>query len=352
MIKKTFTILSLWLFWGFAIGTFTLLGPVRRTVDYAREQGWSGQKENLIVFGYMALLVILSFTIAYLSSKYILNSTSKPLKGALIAIPAIAAAFSLSLLMNPKYVNAKEQNEVSKDFSIGPYPTEEKMEELKDEGYTTIVSLLHSAVVPFEPKLLAEEKENAEKAGIELINIPLLPWISNNEESIENLRQLVRKAKGKYYVHCYLGKDRVNVAKQIILQESNQPIHSITIFARSLDSIAVFERGEIFKLGKDAFFTPMPTKEEYFGYIIAAGYKQVVALSNLKEPGVTDALTEEQLWLAPYKIKLKVFDIGQNISKENMKKIADSVKLLPKPVVVHTFRSDQPEAQLFLECYK
>ncbi len=61
---------------------------------------------------------------------------------------------------------------------------------------------------------------------------------------------------------------------------------------------------------------------------------------------------EEQKWLAPYKINLKVFDIGENVSELAMKKIADSVKLLPKPIVIHTFRSDQPEARLFIKMYK
>lgn len=351
-MKKTLTILTLWLFWGFALGTFILLGPVRKAVDYARDHHWSSRKESFLVFGFMALLVVVSFAIAFISSKYVLSTSNKLQKGALITVPVLAAALSLTILLNPKYVNEKDQSDVSEGFTIGPYPTQEKLEELKDEGYTTVISLLHSAVVPFEPKLLAEERENAERVGIRMINIPLLPWVSENEEAIEALRKLVRTAKGKYYVHCYLGKDRVNVAKQIILQESKQQIQGLETVARSLDSIQTFERGEIFKLEEGAFLTPMPTKEEYFGYIIAAGYKQVVALKNLDEPDVQEGIAEEQQWLAPYKINLKVFNIGDSITESDMKKIADSVKLMQKPFVVHTFRSDQPEAQMFLKVYK
>lgn len=350
-MKRTFTILALWLFWGFAFGTFILLGPVRKAVDYARESQWSGQSENWLVFGFMALVAIVSFAIAFVSSKYIVSASNKIQKGLLILAPVLFAAFSLSVLLNPDYVNAKEQNNISEGFTIGPYPTQEKLEELKDDGFTTVISLLHPAVIPFEPKLLAEEKENAKKAGIQLINIPLLPWISDNEQAIENLRKLVRNAKGRYYVHCYLGKDRVNVAKLIILQESKKQIAGMETKARSLDSIQTFERGRIYKLADDVYLSPLPTKEEYFGYIIAAGYKQVVALKNLKEPGVEEGIIEEQQWLAPYKIGLKVFDTGDNISEPEMKKIVDSVKLMPKPILVHTFRSDQPEAQLFLKIY-
>ncbi len=350
-MKKTFTIIALWLFWGFALGTLILLGPVRKTVEYARENHWSEQKESLIVIGFMVLLVIISFAIAFVSSRYILSGANKIQKGSLIAIPVLAAVFSLSLLLNPKYVNGKEQSKVAEGFSIGPYPTAERMAELKDEGYTGVISLLHPAVVPFEPKLLAEEKENAATADIKFYNIPLLPWISENEESIENLRKLIRGAKGKYYVHCYLGKDRVNVAKLIILQESKKKIEGAETQARSLDSIPAFERGKIYKLGENTFFTPMPTKEEYFGYIIAAGYKQIVSLQNLDEPGSGEGIKEEQQWLAPYKIAFKVFNTGASISEAEMSKVVDSVKLLPKPIVIHTFKSEQPEAQLFLKLY-
>lgn len=350
-MKKTLTILTLWLFWGFALGTVILLGPVRKTVDYARQHHWSEQNEDLLVFTFIAFLILVSFLIALVSSKYVLTGTNKLQKGILIGLPVIASAFALSVLLNPEYVNGKTQDKISDGFTIGPYPTKEKLEELKDEGYTTVISLLHSAVVPFEPKLLAEERENAEAVGIKLINIPLLPWISSNEEAIESLRKLVKNAKGKYYVHCYLGKDRVNVAKLIILQESKQQIHGMETKARSLDSIKAFERGDIVKLDNDVFFTPLPTKEEYFGYIIAAGYKQVVSLKNLKEPGANEGVQEEQKWLAPYKINLKVFDIGESITETEMKKIADSVKLLPKPMIIHTFRSDQAEARLFINTY-
>lgn len=353
-MKKIITITALWVLWGFSLGTFVLLGPVRKTVDYARANNWSGTQENITVFVFIAILILASFVLAYFSSKTIQSAkASNGKRTALIAVPILAAIIAVSLFLNPRLINNDEETAIDAGFTIGPYPTKEKLKKLKSEGYTNIISLLHPAVVPFEPKLLSEEKENTEDAGIRLINIPLLPWISDNELAIDSLRRLIHQLKGRTYVHCYLGKDRVNVAKQIILQESKKQIadereqHN----ARSLDSIPSFERGNIYKLSQNLYLTPMPTKEEYFGYIIAAGYKQVISLNDFNDPESRLLLEEEKKWLAPYKISLKAFNIN-SASDAKIKLIVDSVKLYKQPMVIHAFRSDQPESQLFMKLYK
>jgi len=45
-----------------------------------------------------------------------------------------------------------------KQGNFGPYPTYEELRKLQDDGYTAVVSLLHPAVVPFEPKLISDER--------------------------------------------------------------------------------------------------------------------------------------------------------------------------------------------------
>ena len=350
-MKKFITITAIWLLWGFSLGTFILLGPVRMTVDYARENNWSKGQESALVFAYIAILIVVSFTLAYFSNKYIQNHKNpNGVKGLFIGLPVITTILAVMLFLNPSLINNdKEDNEISNGFTIGPYPDEAKLEELKSEGYTTIISLLHPAVVPFEPKLLAEEKVNTKAVGIKLVNIPLLPWITDNEEAIDSLRRLVHNAKGKYYIHCYLGRDRVNVVKEIILQESNLNVEGLSK-SRSLDSIETFERGPIYRLTNSVYIIPMPTKEEYFGYIVAAGFKHVIALKDLKNPGVQESINEEKRWLAPYKIPLKVFDINA-ITEPKMKAIADSVKQLKGAMVIHAFKSEEYESQLFKRIY-
>lgn len=352
-MKKFITITTLWGLWGFSLGTFILLGPVRKTVDYARTHDWSKTQESAVVFFFIALLIIVSFAIAYASSKVIQANGNKGRKGALIAVPIIATIISIALFLNPDIINAKDQEStISAGFTIGTYPTKEKLQQLKDEGYTIVLSLLHPAVVPFEPKLLDEEIENAAQVGIQLVSIPLLPWITDNEEAIDSLRRLIRSTKGKYYIHCYLGKDRVNVAKLVIQQESKLNIVGANLNQpRSLDSIAEFERGKIHKLVGNTYLIPMPTKEEYFGYIIAAGYKNIIAFKDFRDVGAAESIKEERLWLDPYKIPLKVFNVPNDISEARMKLIVDSVKSLEAPRVVHSFRSDGADSELFMRLY-
>ena len=126
------------------------------------------------------------------------------------------------IFLQPNLINGKNVStitDVNTIFSVGPYPELDKMYALKGMDYTSIISLLHPAVVPFEPVLLEKERKNAKEAGLEFINIPLLPWISDNNNSIDSLRRFVRNARGKYYVHCYLGVDRIAAASRIITQE-------------------------------------------------------------------------------------------------------------------------------------
>ena len=355
-MKKWLAILGLWLSWGFALGTVLLLGPVRKSVDYARNNDWGDRKENLTVFFFMALLAVVSFLLARYSAKTILSPEKKSSAKLLHAgIPVIAAIAAVIVLMNPSLVNAdgSARSELNAQFTIGPYPDPDKMKELKNEGFTALVTLLHPAVVPFEPKLLAEEQENAKKLNMEAISIPMLPWVSDNLAAIDTFRNLVKTGKGKYYIHCYLGKDRVNVARRIIEQENVAALDMEKGLAhRNIDSMQSFERGIIYKLGDGNYLSPMPTKEEYVGYVVATQFKQVVALSDPAEPETKTSNEQEAGWLAKYGILYKVFQIPATADNARMKQVADSIRQMPGPVFIHSFRSDDPIAQGFLQAYK
>ncbi|RYD59454.1 MAG: hypothetical protein EOP56_00905 [Sphingobacteriales bacterium] len=355
-MRNLFILLAFWLFWGFALGTFILMVPVRQVADYAHRHNWPERQENMAVLLFVAILIVLSFLLARFSSIAMADPGYERSKKAMhIATPVVLSAVALFLFLNPALINAdskRPDKQISTQFTIGPYPEAQKIAALKKEGYTAIISLLHPAVVPFEPKLLNEETEAAQRQGMDVISIPMLPWVSDNQTSIDSLRQIVRHAKGKYYVHCYLGKDRVNVARRIIEQESgiSTKLES-EIKQRSIDDLKTFERGEIYKLGGDVYLAPMPTKEEYFGYIVATDFRQVVSLSDMSDPEARALARQEAGWLKDFNIVYTVFDVKDNADHTRIQQIADSVRAMQRPLVIHAFRSNQQVAQAFRKAY-
>ncbi|MBI3962177.1 MAG: DUF2341 domain-containing protein, partial [Deinococcus sp.] len=106
---------------------------------------------------------------------------------------------------------------VTERFIFGPYPDEAEIKRLAGEGFTGIITLL-SPIIPFEAVLLAQERAAARAAGLELVEAPMFPWVSANEEVLAMIRQLVESGTGRYYVHCYAGRDRTDLARSVILE--------------------------------------------------------------------------------------------------------------------------------------
>jgi hypothetical protein len=165
------------------------------------------------------------------------------------------------------------------EFIFGAYPDEPRLEELKREGVTSIVSLQHPGVV-IEREGISAERDAAKKLHLAFIQAPMLPWVSNNDESLEKLRQIARTGSGIYYVHCGLGRDRVNVAKRIIEAEGrkialSKDIKAATGFA---DRAERFGRGSLAHLDAGKWLIPYPNEHEMFGFVLGGQAGTVVSL--------------------------------------------------------------------------
>lgn len=108
-------------------------------------------------------------------------------------------------------------------FTFGPYPDENELTMLKKEGYDGVITLL-SPSVPFEKILLEKEIQAGEKVGLRIYSFPMRPWIFENKDSIIKIKEFVKTNQGKFYVHCYLGKHRTNMVRQIIKTEFGGPV--------------------------------------------------------------------------------------------------------------------------------
>ncbi|WP_207534274.1 hypothetical protein [Desertivirga arenae] len=352
-LREWLILVFLIVFIGYPIGTGLLLGPLRSVINYSRDHNWSQSSESASVMLLIALLILISVALSLWALTTLRNSKSSIAKVAIFVIPLILSTVAVAYMMNPAAINTSGENHVVSDrFTIGPYPEKAQVEKLKAEGYTGIITLLHPAVAPFELKLLSDEEENARSSGIELIKAPMLPWLSENTQSIEVIKKLVKSGKGKYYVHCYLGKDRVNVVKNLISRISDTTKIGSTVAHRTLEEIGSFERGDIYKVTEGLYFIPYPTKEEFLGYILAGNYKTVVNLLNPTTPDIRKIVEEEKAMLNPYELSVVNLPLAEDASNKKVKEIADQILESPRPLVVHHWNTESKSALAILKEFK
>lgn len=347
--------LFIWLCTGFTLGTLMLLWPVRWWVNFIRDQSLGSTIENIGVLFLIILLIGLSFWLSRLIFHWQLRSNHKVQKVMSAVIPFFTAFGALLLFLQPDLINDQQNTKVSEQFTIGPYPTEEKMKSLKAEGYTAIISLLHPAVLPFEPRLMSQEQELADEYGIRLIKASMLPWVSDNEASLKTIEQLARNKQERYYVHCYLGKDRVNLVKNLLFKLAGEEAVKVEKLSanRTFEEKKKFERGELFRLRAGVYFTPYPTKEEFLAFFLASEVKTVINLMDSTNLDHKKRILEEREFLKRSDIRFENSAINMEHPnlKEQAKLVIKLIEQSPKPLVVHHWNIISPEAQYFLKTF-
>ncbi|MBI2212559.1 MAG: hypothetical protein HYU52_02845 [Acidobacteria bacterium] len=336
-------LLGFWLFIGFAVGTVFLLFPVRWWATLCRDNAWTPATERSGVVLIILLLVLVSFAIANGAMTAFVRSHRVITRLLLVVVTLGAAGTAYWKWINPSTMKGSmaAEQKAGAHFTFGPFPDAGRLASLKGEGYTGVISLLHPAVVPFEPQLIAQEKREAVAAGIELIHLPMLPWVSDNTESMDKLRAIAKAKKGRYYIHCYLGADRVNVARRIIEQETG----GLAVIEgagastrRSLDEQKKLERGPIFKLEEGLYLIPYPTDEEFLGFVLAGQVKNVVALLDPRDESQKRRIDHERALLAQYSLPFHLVEIGEErYGGRRIVEALQKAKRLEKPTVIHAF---------------
>ncbi len=331
---------------GFTLGTGTLQGPARWIVSYAREKGWSEDAEGLAVKAVILVLVVVSLIVSIWIARAIAATGTKHLR---YGIPILITVFALAemwLWMNPALMQnpaTPASATQTANFTFGAYPSENRLRELKEDGYTAVVTLLHPAVIPFEPKLLADEKKAAALVGIDLIHLPMLPWIGENEESLERARELARDLEARFYIHCYLGRDRIRLVQRVIENElgggliANQRIDNQT-GGGSLESFETFERGGLFHHDAGVWVTPYPTAEEFVVLMGVGNAATIVSLLDPEKPDDARWLELEKQQFASVGLPVKVRSLAPRpFDPEAALQLAKELLTMPPPVIVHAF---------------
>ncbi len=115
--------------------------------------------------------------------------------------------------------------QLREDLILGPYPSSQELLKLKRRGVTIIVSLM-SPDVPVEAPLVQEENRLCRKYEFTCVNFPLqfltLHSDFNKKQLLEAVRY-IQSTPGKKYVHCYLGRHRVGLIREMLAQEPPAP---------------------------------------------------------------------------------------------------------------------------------
>lgn len=340
------------------IGLLSLtIGPSRWLANYAKKVEWNSSKESNFQQLIILLLIILSLFLAFKILNNFLNK-NKGLKRLYVVLALTSITISLAIfIFKPEILSAnkldisasKNENTI---FEFGSYPDEEKLNQLKKEGYDGVVSLLHPMVVPAEPILLNKEIKIAQKINLKIISIPMLPWISENEVSIAKIKELAQTAKGKYYVHCSLGRDRAGLFKKIIEAENQQILVKSSIKHNQIKPEKPFERGPVYVVTQDVFFTPYPTDEELFHYFLNSNIKTVVNLMNPAHPEEITWIEKEKKVIMQHHQGFHNFSVLATDSEAKIKATIEKIKKLPKPIVIHAFSTERENSKKFLKLYQ
>ena len=268
-----------WLTIGLFTGTLVLVVAVRGILAMLQRLGWGQTAQNRLLMLVILLFVIGSFLLArrVVRALYRQSPTSRRVYLVLMAIPAVLSGYAWS---NPtRFLAGIAGTEGSTlamkggpKFVFGSYPDDARLKELQKEGVTAVVSLQSPSVI-VEISGINEERKSASRIGLDFIEAPMLPWVSDNTESLEKIKQLALHGKGTYYVHCGLGRDRVNIVKRVI--ESLEPQTHATLAARGLHSAAgferrtePFERGMPMKVRDGVWVVPYLNEAEFYGFIL------------------------------------------------------------------------------------
>ena len=259
-------------------------------VDRGTSQGAVDVTLAVLVGGW--LLISLCAT-AFFSWFFLSRRRDLPAGLGVLAIMIIASFATFYFLLDTDFMVAlgemTEENVEGERFTYGSYPDARRIEELKDEGYDGVITLLNPDI-PFENVLLKKELGNSEEAGIPIYSYPMLPWISDNEGPLREIKELTTDDEKRYYVHCYLGKHRVDYVRQMLDGGEETPA------PRQLEPLPkAFERGKLVPFdGEKVVLGPYPTEEEWFNFVIRRDVEEVISTLDPENPDDARWIEEER----------------------------------------------------------
>ncbi len=221
----------------------------------------------------------------------------------------------------------------NEQLTFGPYPDTRRVEQLENEGYDGIITLLNPSI-PFESVLLDQELQQGEETGIEIYSYTMLPWVSENEESLAAINELVAENEGRYYIHCYLGKHRVELVRRELTEATGD---AVTVEEEPLKSS--LERGRLSAFDQEQIVLgPYPTDEEWVDAVLRRNVKEIVSTLDPANPEDASLIQEERQIAEDNDLIFTEIPLDpESPDPTTVREIADYVRSLDHKVYVHDF---------------
>ena len=322
---------------GFAGGVLYLLlflAPFEQwLVDLGVSQGTIDLLLDVLILGW----VLFGFLVTLLYARLFLQRGRNLLGAVAVAGASLAAAGVVFFLMldNDLLATAgqlgRQSAQEDQRIVFGPYPDAEKLEELESEGYDGVIALL-SPKVPFERVLLRQEEQNGKDVGIRVYSRPMLPWITGNEASLESIKSLAARKDKQFYIHCYLGKHRVDIVRQELEAQAPDPTE------REVDLPYRFERGRVITYeGERIILGPYPTDEEWFEFVLRRDVDEVVSTLDPDNPDDAPWIEEERKIAEENGLKFALMPLDPLSPDPAAQEVVRYVKEANGKVYVHDF---------------
>ena len=118
--------------------------------------------------------------------------------------------------------------------------------------------------------------------------------------------------------------------------------------AATLTGIAL----KIFTLEKDVYYTPYPTDEEFFGFILNG---KVATVVNLMDPKVKEEkmrIDLESKVMKDYNQSFFNLPLSESTTENQVKALVLTIQKLKKPIVIHSYSSESEHAKIFKAAYQ
>jgi protein tyrosine phosphatase (PTP) superfamily phosphohydrolase (DUF442 family) len=181
--------------------------------------------------------------------------------------------------------------------------------------------------------------------------MPMMPWISGNEKTLQEAKKFIETEKGLYYVHCYLGRDRINIFKAAAKKYGAKTSSDENISSRRMEDQATWTRGKFYKLEEGVYLTPYPTDDEFMMFVLNDYFKTVISLLDNNVADNKTWIEKEKKLFTDYPMNYIHYPLAPTFNQKDLDALKALIDSKEKPILIHGFLTNDPISKFIVSNY-